>query len=41
MLVLRRSLITAISRLVLDEALHAKDGSLTGKAHYEEAMIRK
>jgi hypothetical protein len=28
-------------RIVLDEELHAKDGSLLGKAHYEEAMIKK
>jgi hypothetical protein len=28
-------------RIVLDEELHAKDGSLLGKAHYEEAMGRK
>ncbi len=28
-------------RIVLDEELHSKDGSLVGKAHYEEAMIRK
>jgi hypothetical protein len=28
-------------RIVLDEELHAKDGSLAGKAHYEEAMIKK
>jgi hypothetical protein len=28
-------------RIVLDEELHSKDGSLAGKTHYEEAMIRK
>ena len=28
-------------KLVLDEELHSKDGSVTGKAHYEEAMVRK
>ncbi|MGC2194232.1 MAG: hypothetical protein WA628_06125 [Terriglobales bacterium] len=28
-------------RIVLDEELHSKDGSLVGKAHYEEAMIKK
>jgi hypothetical protein len=28
-------------RIVLDEELHAKDGSLLGKAHYEEAMVKK
>jgi hypothetical protein len=28
-------------KLVLDEELHAKDGSVTGKAHYEEAMVKK
>jgi hypothetical protein len=28
-------------RLVLDEELHAKDGSLLGKSHSEEAMIKK
>lgn len=28
-------------KLVVDEELHAKDGSMTGKAHYEEAMVRK
>jgi hypothetical protein len=28
-------------RIVLDEELHAKDGSQLGKAHYEEAMVRK
>lgn len=29
------------AQLVLDEDLRAKDGSPLGKAHYEEAMIRK
>lgn len=28
-------------KVVLDEELHAKDGSVTGKAHYEEAMVKK
>lgn len=28
-------------RIVLDEELHSKNGSLVGKAHYEEAMIKK
>lgn len=28
-------------RIVLNEELHSKDGALTGKAHYEEAMIKK
>jgi hypothetical protein len=28
-------------KVVVDEELHAKDGSISGKAHYEEAMIRK
>jgi hypothetical protein len=28
-------------RIALNEELHAKDGSLAGKAHYEEAMIKK
>ncbi len=28
-------------RLVLDEELHAKDGSPLGNAHYEEAMVKK
>jgi hypothetical protein len=28
-------------RLVLDEELHAKDGSLLDKVHYEEAMVKK
>jgi len=28
-------------RIVLDEELHSKDGSVVGKAHYEEAMIKK
>ncbi len=28
-------------RIVLDEELHANDGSLLGKAHYEEAMVKK
>jgi hypothetical protein len=28
-------------RIVLDEELHAKDGSLAGKSHYEEAMVKK
>ena len=28
-------------KLVLDEELHGKDGSLLGKAHYEEAMVMK
>lgn len=28
-------------RIVLDEELHAKDGSLLGKAHYEESMVKK
>ena len=28
-------------RIVLDEELHAKDGSLLGKAHFDEAMVKK
>jgi hypothetical protein len=28
-------------KLVLDEELHSKDGGLTGRAHYEEAMVKK
>jgi hypothetical protein len=28
-------------KLVVDEEAHAKDGSTTGKAHYEEAMLKK
>ncbi len=28
-------------QITLDEELHAKDGSPTGKAHYEEAMTKK
>jgi hypothetical protein len=28
-------------RIVLDEELHSKDGTLAGKTHYEEAMIKK
>lgn len=28
-------------QIALDEELHGKDGSAIGKAHYEEAMIRK
>ena len=28
-------------RIVMDEELHANDGSLLGKSHYEEAMIKK
>ncbi len=28
-------------RIILDEELHSKDGSLAGKTHYEEAMIKK
>ena len=28
-------------QIALDEELHAKDGSPSGKAHYEEAMTRK
>lgn len=28
-------------RIVLDEELHARDGSLLDKAHYEEAMVKK
>jgi hypothetical protein len=28
-------------RIVLDEELHAKDGALLGKVHYEEAMVKK
>ena len=28
-------------QIVLDEELHARGGSLQGKAHYEEAMIKK
>jgi hypothetical protein len=28
-------------RIVLDEELHAKDGSLLDKVHYEEAMVKK
>ena len=28
-------------RIILDEELHAKDGSVLEKAHYEEAMVKK
>ena len=28
-------------RIVLDEELHSKNGNLLGKAHYEEAMVKK
>jgi hypothetical protein len=28
-------------RIVMDEELHAKDGSFLAKAHYEEAMVKK
>jgi hypothetical protein len=28
-------------RIILNEELHSKDGGLTGKNHYEEAMIKK
>jgi len=28
-------------QIALDEEIHGKDGSAVGKAHYEEAMIRK
>ncbi|HEX2329004.1 MAG TPA: hypothetical protein VHN74_09780 [Candidatus Angelobacter sp.] len=28
-------------QITLDEELHARDGSPNGKAHYEEAMVRK
>jgi len=28
-------------RIVLDEELHSRDGSLMGKVHYEEALIKK
>lgn len=28
-------------RIVLDEELHSKDGSLVGKTHYEQAMVKK
>jgi hypothetical protein len=28
-------------QIVLDEELHAKDGSVQGKAHYEEAMVKQ
>jgi hypothetical protein len=28
-------------RIVLDEELFSQDGTLTGKSHYEEAMIKK
>jgi hypothetical protein len=28
-------------RIALDEELHSKDGNLVGRAHYEEAMIKK
>jgi hypothetical protein len=28
-------------QIALDEEIHGKDGSLVGKAHYEEAMIKK
>lgn len=28
-------------QLALDEELHSKDGSLVGKAHYEEAMVKR
>lgn len=28
-------------KLVLDEELHSKDGGVAGKAHYEEAMVKK
>ena len=28
-------------KLVLDEEIHGKDGNVSGKAHYEEAMVKK
>jgi len=28
-------------QIVLDEELHAKDGSVQGKSHYEEAMVKQ
>lgn len=28
-------------RIVLDEELHSNDGAVLGKAHYEEAMVKK
>ena len=28
-------------QIMLDEELHSKDGSVSGKAHYEEAMVKK
>jgi len=28
-------------KLAIDEELHSKDGKVLGKAHYEEAMIKK
>ncbi len=28
-------------KFVIDEELHSKDGKVSGKSHYEEAMIRK
>lgn len=28
-------------KLLIDEELHAKDGSVSGKHHYEEAMVKK
>lgn len=28
-------------KIVMDEELHSKDGKVSGKAHYEEAMVRK
>jgi hypothetical protein len=28
-------------KIVLDEELHSKDGSVSGKAHYEEAIVKK
>lgn len=28
-------------KIVMDEELHSKDGKVSGKSHYEEAMVRK
>ena len=28
-------------KVVMDEEMHSKDGKVSGKAHYEEAMVRK
>jgi hypothetical protein len=28
-------------KIALDEELHSKDGTVSGKAHYEEAMVKK